>query len=182
MNKAVFLDRDGTINVDKGYLHRIADFEFIPGAREALARLYRAGWRVVIVTNQSGVARGYYTEDDVLALHEWLRETLAEDGVYISGIYHCPHHPHGTIARYSRECDCRKPGLGLFYRAAAELGLDIDASAAMGDRARDLQICGVSKCAGYLLGNTETEADLPSGVKRANDLLAAAKDILERYK
>ena len=180
MNRAVFLDRDGVINVDKGYLYRIADFEFIPGAREALALLYRAGWRLVIITNQSGVARGYYTEDDVLTLHEWLRETLARDGVQISGIYHCPHHPLGTEARYSRECDCRKPGLGLFCKAASELGLDIDASVAIGDRARDLQICGVSKCAGYLLGSSDAESDLPPGIKRARDLISAARDILHK--
>ena len=170
MDKAVFLDRDGTINLDKSYVYKISDFEFLPGAKEALFLLRNAGYQLVIVTNQSGVARGYYTEDDVRTLHRWLAETLAREGAGVAGIYYCPHHPRDM-------CGCRKPGLDLFYRAASELGLDIDSSIAIGDRARDLQICGRSGCRGYLLGNGQSGESLPVSVRRVTDLQAAAHDI-----
>ena len=183
MNSAIFLDRDGTINVDKGYLYRIEDFEFLPGAKEALSLLTGAGYRLVIVTNQSGVARGCYGEDDVRTLHDWLRKTLALEKIYVDGIYYCPHHPEAQVKAYRVKCGCRKPGLDLFYRAASELGLDIDRSIAVGDKARDLQICAHSACAGYLLGAGEiflsALSALPASVRRAADLLAAAKDIIQ---
>ena len=177
-SKAVFLDRDGTINIEKGYLYKIADFEFIPGAKEALALLANAGYRLVIVTNQSGVARGYYTEDDVRTLHDWLQETLAREGAGIAGIYYCPHLPDAPVEAYRRECGCRKPGLDLFYKAASDLGLDVDRSFAVGDKMHDLQLCLHSGCSGYLVGNGETETTLPASVRRVADLLAAAKDIV----
>ena len=178
VDRAVFLDRDGTINVDKAYVHKIADFEFLPGAIEALSLLRKAGYRLVIVTNQSGVARGCYSEDDVRALHVWLSETLAREGIDVAGIYYCPHHPEARVEAYRSECGCRKPGLALFYKAASELGLDVDRSIAIGDRARDLQICRHSGCRGYLVGDGETELPLPASVRRAASLLAAAKDIV----
>jgi D-glycero-D-manno-heptose 1,7-bisphosphate phosphatase len=176
-HKAVFLDRDGTINADKPYLYKITDFEFLPGAREALSLLSEAGYRLVIVTNQSGVARGYYGKRDVEALHDWLRKTLAQNGVNVAGIYYCPHHPQGGVEAYRRDCGCRKPGLELFYRAASELELDVESSIAIGDRLRDLQICQVSGCGGYLLGGGESGAILPLGVKRVSNLLAAARTV-----
>jgi len=178
VDKAIFLDRDGTINVDKAYVYKISDFEFLPGAREALSLLGNAGYRLVIVTNQSGVAHGYYTEDDVRTLHGWLTETLAREGADIAGIYYCPHHPEARVEIYRVECDCRKPGLALFYKATAELGLDLDSSIAVGDRARDLQICRHSGCRGYLVGGGGAGESLPVSVRRAADLLAAAYDIV----
>jgi D-glycero-D-manno-heptose 1,7-bisphosphate phosphatase len=177
MNKAVFLDRDGTINVDKEYLYKISDFEFMPGAREALYKLQRAGYRLVIITNQSGVARGYYSEEDIRSLHDWLVKTLAKDGILISKIYYCPHHPDACAEAYRLKCDCRKPGLSLFYRAVSELDIDLDASFAVGDRMRDLQICNVSKCKGYLLGAGDKNTPLPCNIRYAPDLLSAAEDI-----
>ena len=179
MDKAIFLDRDGTINADKAYVYKIADFEFLPGAREALLLLRRAGYRLVIVTNQSGVARGYYTEDDVRALHNWLLETLAREGVDIDGVYYCPHHPEARVEAYRTECGCRKPGLELFYKAASELGLDVNRSIAVGDRAWDLEICRRSGCRGYLVGDGADGEPLPVSVRRAADLLAAAHDIVD---
>jgi len=178
VDKAVFLDRDGTINADKAYLYKIADFEFLPGSLEALSLLRKAGYRLVIVTNQSGVARGYYTEEDVRTLHHWLRETLAREGIDVAGIYYCPHHPEARIEAYRVDCGCRKPGLDLFYEAATELGLDVDSSIAIGDKARDLQICRHSRCRGYLVENDEPCEPLPASVRSAANLLAAAKDIV----
>jgi D-glycero-D-manno-heptose 1,7-bisphosphate phosphatase len=177
VSKAVFLDRDGTINIDKAYLHKIADFEFIPGTKEALARLRDAGYLLVIITNQSGVARGYYTEGDVRALHDWLVQALAKDGIHIAGVYYCPHHPDGSVEAYRLECNCRKPALGLFYRAASELDIDLGSSIAIGDRMRDLQICASSGCRGYLLGGRDSAA-LPANIKCAQNLFAAAEDIV----
>jgi D-glycero-D-manno-heptose 1,7-bisphosphate phosphatase len=177
VNKAVFLDRDGTINVDKGYLHKISDFEFMPGAKKGLLKLQEAGYHLVIITNQSGVARGYYDEEDVRALHDWLSLTLAEDGILISGIYYCPHHPEGILDAYRMECGCRKPGLDLFCRAIRELDIDLSLSTAIGDHPRDLQICRAGGCRGYLLGDARETPDLPFNVKIARDLLSAAEDI-----
>jgi D-glycero-D-manno-heptose 1,7-bisphosphate phosphatase len=178
VNKTVFLDRDGTINVDKEYLYKISDFEFLPGTREALYKLQEAGYRLVIITNQSGVARGYYKEEDVCALHDWLSQTLAREGILLSGIYYCPHHPDGSAEAYRMKCNCRKPALGLFYRAASELDIDLNSSIAIGDRMRDLQICRVSGCKGYLLRDSHGMPILPFNVKCAPNLLSAAEDIV----
>ena len=179
MDRAIFLDRDGTINVDKAYVYKITDFEFLPGVKEALVLLRRTGYRLIIVTNQSGVARGYYTEDDVRTLHNWLRETLAREGADVAGIYYCPHHPEARIEAYRRKCGCRKPGLDLFYKAASDLGLDIDRSIAVGDRVRDLEICRHSGCRGYLVGDREGGKTLPVSIRRAVGLPAVAYDVVD---
>ena len=172
------MDRDGTINVDKAYVYKIADFEFLPGTKEALSLLVDAGYRLVIITNQSGVARGYYTENDVRMLHGWLLETLAREGIDIAGIYYCPHHPEAQIEAFRMDCGCRKPGLDLFYRAALELDIDLSISFAVGDRMRDLQICLEGGCRGYLVGNNDAGASLPFSIERVSNLLTAAKKIV----
>lgn len=136
---AAFLDRDGVVNRDIGYLHRWEDFEFLPGALDAMRRLHDAGYALVIVTNQSGIARGYYTEADYQALTAHLRSALAAAGCPAAGIYHCPHHPAGTVAPYAIECDCRKPRPGMLLQAARELGLDLPSSFMVGDKLSDLQ-------------------------------------------
>ncbi len=109
-NKAVFLDRDGTLNVDKGYVHRIEDWEWIPGAIDAIVLLKKAGFLVVVITNQAGIARGYYTDTEVSHLHTRINEELKEHGATIDGFYHCPHHPE-----FSAECECRKPMAGNIF-------------------------------------------------------------------
>jgi D-glycero-D-manno-heptose 1,7-bisphosphate phosphatase len=177
MNKAVFLDRDGTINTDSGYVYRIQDFKFIEGVRESLLLLQEAGYLLVVISNQSGVARGYYTEDDVVRLHAWMIKTLYSEGIVISGVYYCPHHPRGVIEPYNRDCGCRKPKLELFYRAVRDMDIDIDISFAIGDRVRDLEICGVSGCRGYLLRGTEARARLPASIRAVPDLKAAVDDM-----
>lgn len=131
---AVFLDRDGTLNVEKNYLHRIEDWEWIPGAVEAIRRLNAAGYTVVVVTNQAGIARGLYGEAEVAALHDFVYRDLARRGARVDAFYHCPHHPdHGSA------CDCRKPAPGMILQAAAELGLDLGRSWLVGDKVSDVE-------------------------------------------
>ncbi|MBK1613521.1 D-glycero-beta-D-manno-heptose-1,7-bisphosphate 7-phosphatase [Rubrivivax gelatinosus] len=137
--RAVFLDRDGVVNVDHGYVGRWQDFEFAPGAVDAMRRLQEAGWLLVVVTNQSGIARGYYTEADYQALTARMKAELAAAGAPLAGVYHCPHHPQGSVAAYAQDCDCRKPAPGLILRAAAELGLTLADSVLVGDKASDAQ-------------------------------------------
>lgn len=140
MNKAVFLDRDGTINVEKNYLYRINDFEFLPGVIEALKLLIHQGYKLIIITNQSGIARGYYTETEYKALEYWLINELAKNGVEITASYYCPHHPEALVEKYKYECNCRKPNLGMYERAIRENDLDIKQCIAIGDKDRDVEI------------------------------------------
>jgi D-glycero-D-manno-heptose 1,7-bisphosphate phosphatase len=136
---AVFLDRDGVINVDSGYVGDWDSFVFLPGVIEAMRRLCDAGYALVIVTNQSGIGRGYYTEDDFHTLTERMCKELSQHGVSIAGIYFCPHLPEATLAHYRKACDCRKPQPGLIHRAAEELDVDLSRSAMVGDKDSDMQ-------------------------------------------
>lgn len=136
--KAVFLDRDGTINIDHGYVHQIDDFQLIEGVGKTLKLLQNQGWLLVLVTNQSGIARGYFSEAQFLQLTEWLDWSLEEDyGVVLDGIYYCPHHPEG-LGEYKEECDCRKPKAGMFLQAIEELGIDPSKSVMVGDKLEDM--------------------------------------------
>ncbi len=161
MNRAVFLDRDGTINKDVGYLHEKDKFEYIEGAVEGLKALQDMGYVLVIVTNQSGIARDLFTEDDYLEFQSWIEDDLRSNGITIVGSYYCPHHPEAIVSKYRVECDCRKPKTGLFWRAASELNIDMDNSFAVGDKMRDLAIVNESGVKGFLVGeNTENGAGL----------------------
>lgn len=131
---ALFLDRDGVVNVEKNYLYRIREFEFLDGIFELCSRFQSAGYAIVVVTNQAGIARGYYAEDDVKVLHAWMLERFAERGIRIAGVYHCPHHPD-----FSGPCPCRKPEPGMILRARDELGLDLPGSVLLGDKESDIE-------------------------------------------
>ena len=120
LKKTVFLDRDGTINEEVSYLHKVEDFRFLPHVLEGLSTLSKAGFQLVVVTNQAGIGRGYYGEKDAEALHLFLREELKKRDIFLKGIYYCPHHPKG-IGAYQRECDCRKPNPGMLYQAEWDL-------------------------------------------------------------
>jgi D-glycero-D-manno-heptose 1,7-bisphosphate phosphatase len=136
---AIFLDRDGTINVDHGYVHEIDKFEFIDGAIEALRELKAMGFALVLVTNQSGIARGIFSEAQFEQLTEWMDWSLADRGVDLDGIYYCPHHPEGTVDEYRQQCDCRKPQPGMLISARDYLHIDMAASYMVGDKAEDMQ-------------------------------------------
>lgn len=135
----LFLDRDGVINVDVGYLSDPAQLEFIPGAIEAMQEAQRRGYDIIVVTNQSGVARGYYTEDDVHRLHEEMSRRLEAEGVKVLAYYYCPHHPEGTVEAYKQDCDCRKPNPGMLTQAIEEWNVDVDGSFLVGDKPSDVQ-------------------------------------------
>lgn len=152
-NKAVFLDRDGTINVDKYYLYKKEDFEYIDGAVEGLRYLCEMGYLLIIITNQSGIARGYYSEEDYHVLDSWLKNDLKNKGVMIAKSYYCPHLPEGKVKDYATECICRKPKTALFWQAQKELNINMNLSYAIGDKVRDLCICSESGVKGILLGN-----------------------------
>ncbi|MEE2939572.1 MAG: D-glycero-beta-D-manno-heptose 1,7-bisphosphate 7-phosphatase [Planctomycetota bacterium] len=136
---AVFLDRDGTINVDVDYLADPARFELLPGAADGLARLGAAGFALVVVTNQSGVARGLLDEDDLARIHERMIADLAAHGVTLDLVLHCPHHPTEGSGAHRADCSCRKPRPGMLLEAAGRLDLDLGASWCVGDSLRDLE-------------------------------------------
>ena len=136
---AVFLDRDGVINVDSGYVVDWDSFVFLPGVIEAMRTLCEAGYALVIVTNQSGIGRGFYTEEEFHVLTERMRDELTRQGVLIAGVYFCPHLPEATLPHYRKTCDCRKPRPGLINRALEELDIDLTRSAMVGDKDSDMQ-------------------------------------------
>ncbi len=140
LKPALFLDRDGVLNEDQGYVHRWADFRWIQGAREAVADFNRAGWLVIVVTNQSGVGRGYYTEDAVHALHAHMQSDLAQIGARIDAFYHAPQHPEAADPAYRHpDPPLRKPNPGMILQALADWPVDRAASLLVGDKASDLE-------------------------------------------
>ena len=140
MKKGVFLDRDGTINVEIGYLHEIEKLSLIPGAARAIKRLNDQGLTVVCISNQSGVARGYFSIDAVYEVNQRLKDLLKEEGAHLDGIYFCPHHPTEGKYPYRKACACRKPGSGMLQIAASELAIDLSLSYMAGDRLIDIQM------------------------------------------
>jgi D-glycero-D-manno-heptose 1,7-bisphosphate phosphatase len=139
LKKAIFLDRDGTINIEKDYLYKIADFEFIDGMPSAIQRWNKLGFLVIVVTNQSGIARGYYKEKDVEILHMYINEELSKYNAHIDKFYYCPHHPTEGKGKYLKNCNCRKPKTGLLERAIEENDIDISKSYLFGDKNSDLE-------------------------------------------
>lgn len=138
MTPAVFLDRDGTVIEDVGYLDAVEQIAFFPWSVDAIRALNRAGLPVVVITNQSGVARGRFTEAHVAEAHRAIDARLAAGNAHIDAYYYCPHHPDGAVPEYTRVCDCRKPGRGLVDRAVRDLSLDAARSFVVGDRWLDI--------------------------------------------
>jgi D-glycero-D-manno-heptose 1,7-bisphosphate phosphatase len=137
--RAVFLDRDGTINVDVGYPRDFGQIAFFPGTIEAIRKINAAGFLAVVVSNQSGVGRGFFSEEDLRVLHDRLKDALAAGGARLDAIYYCPHYDQSADARYRGTCACRKPAPGLAERAARDLGVDPAASYMIGDKVEDIQ-------------------------------------------
>ena len=183
MKPAVFLDRDGTLIEERGYLDRLDLIAPFPWASSALRRLRDAGYALVLVTNQAGVARGYFDEAFVQEAHRHLAALLAADGVVLDGYYYCPHHPEGTVPAYRRTCRCRKPGPGMVEQAAADLGLDVARSFVVGDKWLDVELAANAGARGILVRTgygAGPEAAPPAGVALYGvaDTLADAVDLI----
>ena len=138
MRQAIFFDRDGVLNEEVGYLWQIEQFKWMDGAREAVKFCNEHGLLTVVVTNQSGIARGYYTAQDVDKLHDFMQRSLSEIGAHIDAFYYCPHHIEGVVKEFSVVCDCRKPKPGMILRACRELDIDPAQSILFGDSQRDI--------------------------------------------
>ena len=147
---AVFFDRDGVLNVDKEYIYRQEDFTWVDGAIDAIKLLNDMDYYVFVITNQSGVARGYYTEDDVIKLHSWMNEELKKSGAMIHGFYYCPHLPEAAIEKYRIQCECRKPAPGMILQAMNEWPVDKEKSFLIGDSGRDVEAAENAGIKGYL--------------------------------
>ena len=174
--KAVFLDRDGTIAYDVPYCSRPEDFVLMPGAAEAIARLNKAGFMVVVITNQSGIARGLFTAEILEQIHRKMRITVAEAGGEIERVYYCPHMPDSG-------CSCRKPGVSLFIEAEHELGIEMQKSFVIGDQLADMIAGNRCGCRTVLVWSKDTEADvfMKSHVDfTCNSILKGAKWIAKR--
>lgn len=179
--KAIFLDRDGTINVEKNYLYKIEEFEYLDGVKEGLRLLQNEGYMLVIITNQSGIARGFYSEEDYQRLKQWMLTDLEQSGIHITECYHCPHLPDAPIKKYRWDCNCRKPKLGLFLQAIETYNIDLEQSYAIGDKIRDLEICKQFGLHGYLVyADKSGEEVVDNHIKRIpGGILEAALDIRE---
>ncbi len=137
--KAVFLDRDGTINKEVSFLKKMQELRLLPGTAKAISLLNKAGFKVIVITNQSGVARGYINEAFLTKLHKEIEKRLARKGARIDGWYYCPHHPEFGSPDFRKSCTCRKPDTGLIYKAKEEMGLCLPDSFMVGDSLRDIQ-------------------------------------------
>ena len=187
---AVFIDRDGTINEQLGYINHLSRFVILPGVSEAVRLLNKNNWWAIIVSNQGGVARGYYPLELVDEIHAFLKSTLKEQGAIIDGIFFCPHHPAGILPEYSSKCACRKPETGLIDKAREAFDIEMSNSYVVGDRHVDIELAsrlnlkGVLVKTGYGLG--EMEYIIPEKRLKphhvAEDLLDAVKWILNEEK
>lgn len=188
MDSVVFLDRDGTLNEEVHYLHRPEDLRLLPGVGEALRLLRQAGFKLAVITNQAGVARGYYTEEDVKALHLYMNSLLEPEGAAIDAFYYCPHHPLHGLGKYKKDCRCRKPGTEMFEMARERFDIDKARSFMVGDKRLDVEagrnfgLIPVLVGTGY--GREVHEQDMRTGNPAvyeyyADSLLDAARWIVE---
>ena len=148
--KLCLLDRDGVLNIDKEYLYKPEDVEWVPDSLEAIAWLNRQGYRVVVVTNQSGVARGFFTEDTVRKLHDWMAEEVMKAGGTIGAFYYCPHLPGAVVKQYDRDCTCRKPKPGMVLQALNDFNVQPGNAFLIGDSPRDVEAAEAAGVKGFL--------------------------------
>ncbi len=188
MNRAVFLDRDGTINEEVGYVNHVSRFHLYPWSAQAICRLNQAGFKVIVISNQSGIARGRFPASLVEEIHAGMRRELEEHGAHLDGIYYCPHHPEGKVDAYRCSCECRKPKPGMLLRAAEEWDVDLGRSFLVGDKYLDIEtahaasVSSILVLSGYGRGEYLHERNLwprpPDHI--AENLLEAADWIVRR--
>lgn len=177
---AVFLDRDGVINKERGYVHEIDEFNFIDGVFDACREMSKAGYRLIIITNQAGIARGYYTEDEFHYLTIWMLNEFRQHGIEIDDVYYCPHHPVHGVGVYRRDCDCRKPAPGMILRAAKEHSLDLRHSILVGDKITDIEAgrtAGIGCCILVSTGHSLDAAD----IHRADNVFADLREVANAF-
>ncbi len=187
---AVFIDRDGTINEQMGYINDISRFIMLPGAAEAVRLLNRHQHLAIVVSNQSGVARGYFPIDLVDQIHEQMVRAFEKKGAYIDGIFYCPHYPQGVMAAYRMDCNCRKPKPGLIEKACTQFDIDLAESYVVGDRYTDIQLARELNLKSILILTGYGKGDLKYVFPRlsfkpdhvAEDLLHAVQWIVEKEK
>jgi D-glycero-D-manno-heptose 1,7-bisphosphate phosphatase len=186
--KAIFIDRDGTLSEEVGYVNHLSRYRLFPFAVDAIRLVNRSPMLAVLVTNQAGVARGYFAESMIHAVHGEVKRALDEGGAHLDGVYFCPHHPSAGEPPYRQDCDCRKPKPGLLHRAASDLGIDLASSYVVGDRRGDLELAwsvgatAVMVKTGY--GRGEIEHHAPAWPRQpdmvADHLLDAVVQVLSR--
>jgi D-glycero-D-manno-heptose 1,7-bisphosphate phosphatase len=155
LRPALFFDRDGVLNLDHGYIYKKEQFEWIEGAMESIKLLNDNGWLVLVVTNQSGIARGYYDRQAVLDLHHWMQSELLNYAAHVDAFYFCPHHPEGSVIELSHACDCRKPAPGMLLKALDEWPIDRRRSCLIGDKSSDIQAAAGAGINGILFEGGE---------------------------
>lgn len=176
MNKAVFLDRDGTINVDYGYVHKIKDFVFLPRVVDALRLLAKSEYEIVVITSQSGIGRGYYSEQEFLVITEYMKDELTKNGIRVDGVYYCPHDPDGR-------CECRKPKTKMLEDAVRELQIDLSQSYVIGDKTADIKMGENAGCKTILVKTGKAGKDGAYDVNpdfTAKDLYEAVEWLLKK--
>lgn len=186
---AVFIDRDGTVNEQMGYVNHPSRFKILPGVPEAFRILNNAGFLAIIVSNQSGVARGYFPMELVYNIHRIMKEALLKEGAAVDGIFFCPHYPRGTVPEYSVDCDCRKPRTGLIRQACEHFDIDMSGSYLIGDHYTDMELADRSSIKGILVktgyGAGVIDYNLPYMDSKplyiAEDLLDAVKWITRNH-
>ena len=178
MNKTFFLDRDGVIIEDEDYLSEPAKVRLCPGCAEAFRKIAAAGYRIIVVSNQSGIARGYFTFDDVKAVERRIEDVLKEQNAPLPDAwYYCPHHPKGMVAEYKADCGCRKPKPGLLIQAGHDFDIDFPHSLMIGDKISDLQAAFSAGCAGGALVRTGHGSE--QELQKLDKEYAAAENILD---
>jgi D-glycero-D-manno-heptose 1,7-bisphosphate phosphatase len=157
--RALFLDRDGVVNEEVGYLHRVDEVRFVDGIFSLCRTAMGLGYKLIVVTNQAGIARGYYSEEDFHALMKWMRDALRAEGVELDAIYHCPFHPEHGVGPYKREHEDRKPGTGMLRKGQSELGVSLAESVMVGDRCSDVAAANAAGLRqAFLMSGTENVA------------------------
>lgn len=181
---AVFLDRDGTMIKEAGYLSRLEDVQWFPGTKDAIRLLNRAGYLVIVITNQGGIALGKFDDAFVRMVHGTMDAELAQSGAHVDGWYYCPHHPNGVIPELSGPCACRKPGHAMIINACADFEIDVARSWVIGDRERDVAMAPAVGARGILVrtgyGDEEAARALPPGTLVVANLNEAVAEVLTR--
>lgn len=179
--RALFLDRDGVINYEVGYLHRAADVQFVEGIFSLCRTAAKLNYRLIVVTNQAGIARGLYTETDFESLMVWMRAAFRAEGVELDAVYHCPFHPEHGIGDYKREHEDRKPGTGMLRRGVREFGIDLEQSVMVGDRCTDIAAANAAGLRqAFLIRGTEDEGSCGGEHLTVNGLDEVERWLVER--